>query len=267
MKEYRLYINSEKMKNQTSHNLNIQLDREFNNCVDVKLVNIILPYSFYNITKLMDKRHENIVYIYAKRYNKWIKIPIKPGLYNFENFFKYLNSQLKRMEFNDDDLSFHMRELLKRDPCQFSYDIDENSNKMRIFTNRPREFKFSFRKGLGELFGIQDRFLNTLQASVRGETQMIQFSSFHVYSTLIDESKNFEVYGNSICNSDLLTVLPLKDIKKFGSQITYNLSNCDYKPCKSRFNGFTMQIRDDHGNEIDLNNFPVVYELVIRCKE
>ena len=247
LNEYRFLINSQKLENQKSHDLYIQLNREFSNCVDVKIVNVTLCNSFYNISS--ELKNNYFEYRDVKT-NTTKYITLEDGLYNIGSYMHFVNKKFNR------------------NPFKISISSETGKLKIRF---PPDIYNLIIRKNLFEMFGIKSNNTYILDSSGRfvseKPAQMLPFTHFNIYSNLIDYTKNIEAGNNTSSNSGLLTVLPLKGVKEFGTQINYNLSECDFKPCISKFNSIVLKILDHNGNPIDLNNFPVTYEIVVRCRK
>ena len=253
MNEYRFHINSEKLNKsskRTSHDLNIYLDREYSNCVDLKVVNISLCNSFYNI------KNENlyrIVMIHNRTpgVEKWTYIYLTPGLYNLKEVQDEINYQsgLKRSELPKFKLL-----LLK----------DKKNKSVKFVLRNPKAYSIMFKKPIADLFGVNHEIM--VFNGKETTPKLIPFTHFNVHCNLVDSSKNIEVSGDTVIYSNLLCSLPIKNVKEFGTEINYNLAQCDYKPCIPKFNTISLSIRDHNGELIDLNGFPVTYEIVVRMK-
>jgi len=252
--EYRLYVDSRKLKNQSSHSLHIQLDRPFLNCKDIRLANISLCYSFFNI----QSNNENIlVKVYAVQPRLWHYIYVKEGLYTLDKLITVINNASQRQSITSNGYLFKL-----------TAKSDTRSNKVNIRVNSAINFRVMFDEPIAKiLFGSKKDLYNQTHTNVYGELQLQPFSHFYIYCSLIEINRNFEAFDNNIYPSNLIALLPLKGIKEYGTQLTYNTSECDFKPCISTFNDFSIQIKDQDNNFIDLHDCPVIYEFIIRCKK
>ncbi len=245
--EYRFYINSENIPNQKSHNLFIQLNREFSNCVDIKLVNVSLCNSFYNISNILGN---NYIKIHETELDKWYHIYFNDGLYNFKSIEKIVNQKL---------------------PNNLNMKIIENKDNGILLLKTQKKYSIIFDEIPGEVWGMRNSFMlhqNDIINNTKGikPPKLLRFSHFYIHCDLIDRTKNFEIHRKNIKPSNILCSLPVKNVKEFGTQINYNLVDNDYKMIVSQFNSLELSVRDHNGKLIDLNNFPVTYEIVIRCK-
>jgi len=249
--EYRFHINSEKLNKsskRTSHDLNIYLDREYSDCVDLKVINISLCNSFYNIKNEVLYK---VVMIHNKTLDNWTYIYLTPGLYNLQELQNEINYQagLKRSELPKFKLL-----LLK----------NQNNKSVKFILRNPKAYSIMFKKPIADLFGLDPQ--NMIFNNKETTPKLIPFTHFNIYCNLVDNTKNIEISENNVIFSNLLCSVPVKNVKEFGTSINYNLSQCDYKSCIPKFNSISLSIRDHNEELIDLNGFPVTYEIVVRIK-
>ena len=249
----KIFVDSEDYPEQKSHDLKVTLDREIRDVKEISLNFVGLSNSFYNISH---ERQNNAFLIDDGFGRKYVTLP--NGYYNPRTFERAFSNEMRLMNYPGREISF---------------EVERNTGKINVIFRKGSRFKLYLAYATGQLLGFdvwkgrhiilprqQDEFKTSQFGQISfGDkpADFLPFKAYYIHCDLIDPKYNF--FNEK--TSTVLARLPLKTAD-FGETVNYNMSGFKSRPiCKSNFNSFRIWITDENGNMINLNNFPVSYEV------
>jgi len=240
----------------TKNNETVTLNEPYTNVESIKINSLSLCNSFFNFTD----KNNYFGFLDGTNVNRnnpipngWLRIVIPPGLYNVETFSKEFGKQLRGKGLSNESIKLKVVEANGK----IEIKIKNVNNAFRLFRHHCDMFGINFpvRNDVNE---TEDSFKIKTR---RGDkpANFSTFSHFEVYCDIL--KSDFTSYNGK--RTDLLCLLPLKG-ESFGTLVNYDLSDSEFIPCKKEFNSINICIKDNWGNIIDFNGFPIICEFILK---
>jgi hypothetical protein len=245
----------------TSGTTNITLPERINDVKSIKMLNIELPLSYYNISSSLN----NNCFTITDSSNNVAVITIPDGSYTINTIKIAINTSIQLSEYKSliYDISGNYSTFISSIGLTVSFDV----GKTGFFD------KYNFKSKLGWLLGYQNirYFVSTM--IVLSDSFIDLNGSRYFYIVLDDYSKNgftnnfIGFLPKSIINKNIIAKLQLSSNVEYGSILTANKYNGLLLSDKRTFSGktdlqkFNIQIINEWGIVVNLNGLDFSFSL------
>lgn len=258
----------------SSTNYNLSLPNQFTNVLSIQLLSLEMPTSFYIISKQFGNNYFNLI---VEGENPTV-ITVPNGNYSVTGVISYLNSEMQKLGGNFQYITFNVnidsngdgsnQTIVNIDPSQnISFSLNFQANTYGIEDkNTPLPLKFGWILGFRN--GIYENNITYVSEGV------IDLSGPRYIYLVIDDYHNnvsnnfYGAFNSSILNKNILSRITLNSNAKTFSVFNQNNLNIVSYPRiyfgPVSIQNFGIQVLDEYGRVIDLNNMDYSFCLVLQ---
>jgi len=268
----------------SSTNFNFQLPTNFNDILSLELTSINLPITYYSVSKQYGNNFFSVTVTPTGGTPSSTIINIPDGNYDQQSIVSAINTELTTAGTPFSLITFNVDlntgingkligsgKMLVGQKVTNTVDSFELNFQSDQFENPDRNIPLPLKLGwmLGFRNGIYVNALNYVSEGVVDLT-----GTKYLYLVLDDYnnsvSKNFySALNSSILNNNILAQFPVVNSSPFSIYIENSLASSS-SPSREYFgpvnlNNFTIQLIDEYGRIIDLNNMDYSFTIILNC--